>query len=214
MADRDKRTPLTPPQGVREQISRAEEWEDGNDLTPIQPTPIPGTLHPSMHVPVDMHGIDRRVKETKNASITMLDRVELYRKETREDLGRLETKLMGQDKKLDAMTTVVGDLKGAVGKAAGQNELIISILKEQQQTRANTEHVVTTTRIAEVEVDKTRQLTELEIHKAESLVEIENKKEKAKLRIELVKTVALKALAGIGAIWAVISVAYLSKCGG
>ena len=206
MADRDKRVPLTPPHGVRAQIAPSSDWEGptSDEYTPIHPTPVPGLG------PVDLNGIDRRVKETKNASITTLDRVELYRKETREDIGRLEEKVHAQGQRVSEVVMAVGDLKGVVGKAAGQNELILDILREQKQARENTEHIKTTTRIAEVEIDKTRALTDIEIKRADELALIESKKETRKVRLELVKNGAVK----LGAILAAVLVGYLSRCGG
>ncbi len=217
--DRDKRKPFTPPGGVRSQIAPPlesgrgrkdqpphESWEDQVSLTPIHPTPIPRMAPSPVAIPrtltpqessVVVEGIDRRVRETKNTTLTTLDRVERLRDETRTEITRIHDKMDAQGTKIDAVIMVVADMGREVGAQGGQNDIIIKMLEDEREVRSRVEHVITTTRIAEVEVDKTRQIAD-----------INDTQDKRKFR----RQVLLKVLAAVGALWAVVSTVLLTRC--
>ncbi len=203
--ERDRRKVKTPPKGVLAQLappSPAESWDDQH--TPVETVPR------SVETPVE--AIDRRVKETNNAALTTIDRVEILRRETREDIRAVHDKIASTDEKVDAVVKVVGDLRVEVGGQGVQNKTIIGMLEEQKQFREREEHVKKTMRLAEIEVDTSRQLTDLELSKKAGEAKIEEAKAAAALRRELIKAFVLKAIAGIGVVWAVISAVYMSRC--
>lgn len=174
--DRDQRIPYTPHAGVEVTPSRTESWErlktDVNE----------STLEES-----SAEGMDRRVKETKNTSLATLDRVDTLRREVRADLTSMHSKV-------DSVVAVVSDLRQVVGKQEGQNELIISMLQQQNKSKENIEHVVTTTRIAEVEVDKTRQLSNIEVQKAKAVSDIADVAAAKAAKREVIKTFVVKVV--------------------
>lgn len=211
---RDQRRPKVPPKGVIDQLAPPvpyESWEDQHSYTPVHPTPEPGSIS---RVDVDeaVLAIDRRSRETKNAALTTVDRVADLRKETREDIHDLRERLGNTDEKVNTVIEVVGELRETVGKQGGQNELIIDMLKEQKAAREQEVHVKTTARVAEIEIDRTRAITNLEIEKVQQLAVVENDKKDKDLRRELIKTLTLKIVAGIGVLWAFVSAIYMSRC--
>ncbi len=236
MADdpRDKRRAPMPPEGVQKQIARPIETSDSwDEYTPVQPVPktpphgavvsktpthgvsIPRTISDSEM----LQHVARRTGETKNVAIdtraaatTTLDRVEILRKETREDINRVH-------EKVDAVIEVVGELRETVGKQEGQNELIIDMLDEAKAHRERTEHVKTTTEVARIQTDVSRQLTDEELRKASGLTALEIKKASGLDAIEARKerrknfwALVWKGVAAVGVIWAFLSVTYLSQC--
>ncbi len=200
--DRDKRIPYTPHAGV--------------ELQPVNPTPVPSRTDSWERLKTDVHeaiegessveGIDRRVKETKNTSLTTLDRVDTLRREVNEDMTVIHTKV-------DGIIAVVSDLRQVVGRAEGQNELIIGMLQQQNKTSENREHVITTTRIAEVEVDKTRQLSDIEIEKHAAVAKIADDASAKAAKREILKTFLIKVVMVVGGALATLGIAYLSHCG-
>lgn len=185
---------------------------------PKHPTPPAGSPVAGVHpTPVDMktiptdestlEGIDRRSRETKNTTIETINRIEALRKETRDDVRKV-------DSKIDGVIKTVSDLRVTVGEHGVQNEAILSKLDEIKAHAERSEQIKTITRIAEVEVDTTRQLTDLEVEKKRVTTEIESVAATKAARREVIKAFALKLIASAGTLWAIVSVSYLSKCGG
>lgn len=223
MSDRDKRKAHTPPLGVQEQIARAPTAEPNPELDelgvrlPFHPTPV--DVQPITDAQAEaimrrreaehpIEALDRRSRETKNTSLTTLNLVDDLRKETKADLVLVHGAIAEQQKSINHVVKVVGDLSKSVGVQEGQNTIIIGMLKEQQETRRNTEHVVTTTRIAEVEVDKSRQLSQLEVDKNEKIAATEIRKVKTKVKWEWAGKIGLVVITAIAA----LVTAYM-KCG-
>lgn len=218
---RDKYVPKhpTPPSGVRKPTHKPESWEGADSYTdlgrsdPKTPpkTPVGGVAIPRTISDSEMlQHVARRTGETKNLAIdtkrttvATLDRVEELRKEMREDVNSV-------NEKVDTAIMVIGELREDVGEQRGINKLILSHLEEAKQHRENEQRVITRTRLAESEVETTRQITQLELDKAKGLDSIEAAKE----RRRHVWALVWKVVAGIGAIWAVVSVGVISRCGG
>lgn len=207
MADdeRDRRKIKTPPHGVARQIAPVaypESWEDGGAYTPLSPTPAPGSAQANQIISgSDMHDIDRRVRETKNTSITTLDRVEVLRRETREDIRGVTQKIESVDAKVDGVVATVGKQEGQLEKL----DVIVELLKDR-------EHVENTLVIARSDIDRHRQITATELAKLAGEDQIEAKKERRKNFWALV----WKGVAAAGAVWLVVSVgliAYMKQCG-
>ena len=212
--DRDKlvRKHATPPLGTPH---RAHTEVGRREASPPKKTPtaiaVPRTISDSEILDV----VERRTGETKNLAIdtriaatTTLDRVEGLRREHREDIARVHTHINRVDSKVDSAIVVIGELREDVAEQKGVNRLILEHLEDQKRHRENTQQVVTRTRLAEIEVDTTRAMTELELSKAHGLDQLEAAKERRKNLWAL----AWKIVAGVGALWAVVSVSVLSKC--
>ncbi|MBA2718946.1 MAG: hypothetical protein H0U52_06865 [Chloroflexi bacterium] len=144
------RRPLPAPPGVIEQVAPPlppESWDGGRTGVETQ------SLGESV-----VEGIFRRTGETKNNTLDTLDKVETLRKETREDISNVNSKV-------DALVEVVVDLRVDVAKQGGQNEVIITMLEEQRRAREQSGAWRLTSATAELGVDlevkKTRQLTEI-----------------------------------------------------
>lgn len=192
--ERDRRRRHTPITGVQEQLAGPI---DKRDHTPVGFPTIPETGEESL---------ERRIKETKNTSITTLDRVDTLRRETREDFKVVHSKI-------DDISKSVKLVEIAVARTEPQNTQIISMLDEAKKHRENTEHVKTTMRVAEVEVDKTRQIGDVEVAKTRAITEINDEAAAKLAKREITKAVVLKVLAAVGLLWGFISVTYLSNCG-
>lgn len=185
---------------------------------PTPPSGVPefGVPEFGHKTPVDMQtiredestleGIDRRSRETKNTTIETINRIEALRKETRDDVRKV-------DSKVDGVIATVSTLRVEVAKHGTQNDAILSKLDELKAHAERSEQVKTITRIAEVEVDTTRQLTDIEIERKRATTEIEDGAAAKAARREVIKAFAIKLIAGLGSLWAIISVSYLSKCG-
>lgn len=151
-------------------------FDPRDKLVPKHPTPLAGVPSVGHLTPVDMEvvrenestleGIDRRSRETKNTTLETINRIEAVRKETRDDVRKV-------DAKIDGVIAVVSDLRVEVGKHGTQNELILERLAEIKSHAERSEQVKTITRIAEVEVDTTRQLTDIEVGKKRAITNID-----------------------------------------
>jgi hypothetical protein len=131
------------------------------------------------HTPVEGVGIvtledvDKRSREIKNTTSaiastasTTLNGIEELRREYREDHRELHGKVDALGEKLVGVETNLGR---ELAFQNGQNKLIIDGLDDLRASRRNTEHVITTHRVAEIEVDKTRQIADVEVSKARAL---------------------------------------------
>lgn len=197
----DEKPPLrmTPIKGVRVVTPRPVGER------PALPTPVTNEVAVSRTVSdQDIQNLERRSKETKNVSISTLDHVTQLRQEVTQRINVI-------DSKVDGVIGVVSDLRVQTAEQTGMLTAVLDGQAEARTFRENTQRVVTTTRIAEVEVDKTRQLAGVEVEKTRALTDIGDKAAAKALRRELVKSVVLKALVGIGALWAVVSTYYLSR---
>lgn len=224
---RDRYTPKhpTPPGGAKQKIpkienkqpiSKPESWEEDDSYTPVQTierkTPAHGVaISRTISDSEILQHVARRSGETKNVAIdtkktaiTTLDRINDLRDETSQRIDKLNTKV-------DGVIQVVGNVREEVGRQGGQNTLIISMLEDLQEDRQRTEHVITTTRLAEVEVDKSRKLTDVEIAKKRADTQLDEFKADRALRRELTKHLVFKIVAGIGVVWAAISAYYLAR---
>lgn len=188
--DRDNRRVVTPPLGVRSQIAEPESWEDqsggGTASTGVIAKPL-GAAPETM-----IETVVRRSGETKN----MLG-------ELAPTIAKLETRIDAAHDKLDELYPVLGDLRVEVASHGGQNKLIIGMLDEQRNARERSGMMRMTSFSAEVEVGKTRALSEIQDVAASRA-----------LRRKLIETTVMRAIAGVGVLWAFISVTYLSRCGG
>lgn len=191
---RDNLPKTTPPAGIAAQI--AGPPVKSRSLTPIEgfemePTGV-GAL-PQAPEETMVAAIDRRSRETKNASIAgmngslaTINLVENLRRETREDIGKLSDKV-------DGVVTAVAHQKG-------QNDQILSRLDDISRSRERVEQVVTTTRIAEVEVDKTRQLSDIEIEHRAAEINLKHREETQAIKRRHFDTLASKVVAAVAVI--------------
>lgn len=196
MSDRDKRRIKTPPKGVAEQLAppESDSWEGAGSHTPLHPTPVDMQTIDAP-APPGFEAIDQRIKQTKNSSIDTLSGITDLRREYKLDHKALHEKVDGVAEVQTQMLLVQGKMLGELGESKGQNNTIIRMIDDLRTHRDNTERVVTTKRIAEVEVDTTRQIADVEIDRKRSEAEIDTAKEVRTARIEVVKKVLLGLVA-------------------
>lgn len=116
-----------------------------------------------------VEAIERRSRETKNAAMDLLSRVDDLRKEARQDIAAVNQRVDNVGQKTDALITVVADLRTDAARAEAQNTVIIKMLDAQNKAREQSGMMKLTTLTAEVEVTKTRALSEIEIEKTGKL---------------------------------------------
>lgn len=208
--DRDELVPKHPAEVSA--VPRGESWEDSK-FTPIQPTPVSTPAVTESPVEVLM----RRSGETKNSTLDTLVRVETLRQETREDFKEVHAKVDSAVKdihaKVDVLAKEFTGVRLAVVEHGVQNKAILDALGDMREDRDRTETVRTTTRIAEVEVDKTRQLTDLEVGKTRAITQIEDDKAAKALRRKIIEEFVMKVVIALLAGGVVVLLAIMSKCG-
>lgn len=197
--ERDRRRVITPPVGVRAQTAKPlpESWEnDTSGVTPVDAPEAEVAKYDELHSP-------RRVREARDTALITLDRVGEVKRELKDEISKVE-------RKVDDLGEHVGNLRESVARQEGQNEIIIGVVTELRDSRSRTEHVVTTTRLAEVEVDKTRQLSVLEIEKRAGLVAIDEREKNQDLKRKLLETVAGRVIVGIATAASVLFAGFMA----
>jgi len=194
--DRDRRRIKTPPKGVEAQIARAdsvgEQWDDVTGNTPVGIEP--DTVE-------TISKINRRVKATMATGQSTLDRVDDVRREMHSRIERL-------DGKVEELGAHVGDLRETTGTIVGKLDVLVDTLAEDRRERAQHSMAKFSAFTAEVEVNKTRAMTDIELQAEDKRDQIEARKGWRKLG----ESVVYKVIAGIGAVWAVVSVIWLRNC--
>lgn len=190
-------------------------------LTPIAGTPVISKPGDELVLPRTassdelLADVSRRSKETKNASLETMFRVDAVRKELREDVKEVSKRLDNTNEKVDAVIEVVSDLREVVGELGGTTKTLVKDLQEDREERRKQQTVQITTK---VELEKLDKASQIKVQEANELARIElEQKEAEATRLENQKKkdhwrlVSLKVLGGVGAIWAVISTIILTK---
>lgn len=169
--DRDVRRDYHTPIGGVPVQRKPENFETH---TPVQSTPVLSrTSSDELLV-----NVERRSRETKNASITTLDRVNDVRRELREDIGAV-------NEKVDGVVQVVGDMRQDLGELKGAVGFVVTALDEARVERQQHNTVKVTAELSNIKVAELERTTEVDL-----------KKQRAAVRNQI----ALKLTAAIGVI--------------
>lgn len=210
--DRDKRRRHTPHAGVRSQIA-GRPGSDAETTPPMGSVPVP----PEVQAVIDEQAMPRRVKETRDATAATLETVEQVRSELKNDIGRVERKVEEHGTVLLEQNTVLGELRQEVGKisgtVSGQIPLILdnfqTLREELQADRSAHRNLRVTAIQADIETSTAKAVATTEIDKTREITGITETQAKAQWRREMI----LKIVAGVGALWAVISAtSYFTSC--
>lgn len=147
-----------------------------------------------------LQAVERRSRETKNNTITTLDRVENLRRETREDIAQVNKRIDKVDAKVDNTLELANEIKSELAAGTAQNEIIIKMIDEQNKDRERSGLMRLTQVTAEVEVSKTRALTDIEVDKVRALTDIDEKKKTGAFKRAVWKKFWFQAIAGAAAI--------------
>jgi hypothetical protein len=151
--DRDKRRLPTPPAGVRDQLARPVTPR-GKSEAGI-PQEIAYESSEVISKPeTTVEAISRRTKDTKALAGSTLNRLESLRRDTREDIHRLDQRIDGANQKLDALVVVLGDVRAEVAGSTKQNDVIIMMLEDQNKSRERSGMIRLTERTAEIDVER------------------------------------------------------------
>jgi len=159
-----------------------EAWEGRRFDTPPAGVPIAAGD--------TLHKIDRRVKLTAQAMQNTFDSVGELRRE-------MDVKVDRIDVKVDALASDLADVRESTGRHEGKLDVMMAGLADDREERHQRTTMTVTAFTAGVEIDKTRALSAIE--------------EQA-LRNAHRRQIVFRVLAGVGAVWALLSTIALARC--
>lgn len=194
--DRDHRRRRTPPTGVRRQLAQEQDqpqsWDD--DQTP---PPVPDAPEVSAEVAArDQLGrIGRRVKLTTRTTLAVLDLAGTMRRDF--------------DGKLEGVGRELSELRAVMARNEGKLGILVDSLEADRQARRQFDEAAVASLRAGVEITRTRALSEIEIERTGAAAKLADRAERGKYW----RDVGIRILAGVAAVWAVISTILLARYG-
>lgn len=211
MSDQRDKYPRKPtPVGIQAQIAGPE---DLSSYTPTHPTPVEQPVIDES----TMHRIERHGAENKNLATVTLSGIDALRHET-------NTKFEKVHEKIDAQAEVLSDVRAMAAESVGQNTallrqqdqqntIMLKLLDQHGKAREQSGEMHMIKETTTLEIGKHRALSEAEVAKANAMALIEDTKADKAVRREVLKTAALKLIAGAGiAATAVLAVIQAGGC--